>query len=64
MSSDLVKTECDIDTMYKAWGLALMSTGAPWVLVVILIALNVLEHGSLMAAERHEFAKSPSGDIE
>ena len=39
-----------------------MSTGAPWVLVVILIALNVLGRGSLVAAEREEFARRPSGD--
>ena len=42
MTSDLVKVECEIDTMYEAWRQALTSTGAPWVLVVILIALNVL----------------------
>ena len=64
MTFDLVKVECEIDTMYEAWGQALTSTGAPWVLVVILIALNVLGNGSLVPAEREEFARRPSGDTE
>ena len=44
MMSDLVKAECEIDTNHEAWGQVAtrMSTGAPRVVVVILIALNVL----------------------
>ena len=44
MISDLVKSECGIDTVYVAWRQALTGrrTGAPWVLMVILIALTVL----------------------
>ena len=61
--SNLVKSQFQIDAMYEAWRQAAtwMSTGVPWVLVVILVAFMILLG---IAVEREGFARSPCGDTE
>ena len=60
ISSDLMKSECELDSMYEVWGQAFTerSMGAP---LVSVIALDFFSGGaSLVAAEHGEFVRGPS----